>query len=291
MKRRFFFTLLIILLAFSGQAFAKTLKIGRSSNNIKEEINRLQPIGDYLVARLGEFGYTGSKVVSDISNNNDIFIDMIKDGEVDIVLDSLYSASLYVRKAGMKLLFLVEREGSLYYKSVFFASTESGVNSLEDLKGKIIAFEDPTSTSAFHLPSAHMRSKGLELVKLATYNDAVPEGKVGYIFADRELNVSGWVFFGKVAAGVFSSLDWNTQEDMPPAIKKGLKVIDTSREVPSMFMLVRGDMPDALRRKIEEIMLHIHETEEGRQAMENFKLNRFIKPEGNMKELFMMMAD
>lgn len=47
-------------------------------------------------------------------------------------------------------------DGSFGYHSVGFARADSGITSLEDLKGKVFAFGDPNSTSGFLIPSVEI---------------------------------------------------------------------------------------------------------------------------------------
>ena len=47
-------------------------------------------------------------------------------------------------------------DGSYGYHSVMFARTDSGITSLQDLKGKTFAFNDPNSTSGYLIPAIEL---------------------------------------------------------------------------------------------------------------------------------------
>lgn len=51
------------------------------------------------------------------------------------------------------VLIKVQLDGSSGYHSIGFAHRDSGITSLEDLKGKVFGFGDPNSTSGFLIPS------------------------------------------------------------------------------------------------------------------------------------------
>ena len=56
-----------------------------------------------------------------------------------------------------------EKDGSTYYYSVMAVRSESGIKSIEDMKGKSLAFADPNSTSGYLIPSGTMKMKGIDL--------------------------------------------------------------------------------------------------------------------------------
>lgn len=56
-----------------------------------------------------------------------------------------------------------EKDGSTYYYSVMLTRKDSGLDSLEKMKGHSLAFGDPNSTSGYLIPSATLRSQGIDL--------------------------------------------------------------------------------------------------------------------------------
>ena len=51
------------------------------------------------------------------------------------------------------------------YEGIIVVKKNSGINTLTDLKGKVIAFEEPHSTSASILPRMLLEEKKLKLVR------------------------------------------------------------------------------------------------------------------------------
>jgi phosphonate transport system substrate-binding protein len=56
-----------------------------------------------------------------------------------------------------------EKDGSAYYYSVMVARADSGIKSLTDMKGHSLAWADPNSTSGYLIPSATLKTKGIDL--------------------------------------------------------------------------------------------------------------------------------
>jgi len=67
-----------------------------------------------------------------------------------------------------------EKDGSTYYYSVMVVRADSGIKSLDDMKGHSLAFADPNSTSGYLIPSATLKAKGIKL------EDGVYFSKTGF---------------------------------------------------------------------------------------------------------------
>jgi len=62
------------------------------------------------------------------------------------------------------LMTTMQIDGSLGYYSVMVTRADSGIESLEDMKGRTLAFADPNSTSGFLVPSVELKDElGMEL--------------------------------------------------------------------------------------------------------------------------------
>ena len=51
-----------------------------------------------------------------------------------------------------------EKDGSTYYYSVMVVRPDSGIKSMEDMKGHSLAWADPNSTSGYLIPSATLKA-------------------------------------------------------------------------------------------------------------------------------------
>lgn len=255
------------------------LNIGRPSTEINKEYERLMPIADYLAAHLKTEGVTGGDVRLDGKNDIRATADLLRAGKVDLIFETPYSSLSLIQKAGAVPLATIRREGVTEYNSYIFTRKDADIRDLQGLKGKVVVFEDPGSTSAYHLPRAALENAGLDLIPLASESAQVPADKTGYIFAGSELNTASWVFFGKVDAGALSNLDWTSQDENPEAFRNQMRIIHETDTVPRMLVLARPGLAPELKEAITEVLVHMHESEAGRNALRKYKMSHFYRIE------------
>lgn len=287
--------ILALFLLPAGTALGKdtsknhVLTMGKVTRKVSKQQRRMEPIIACLASRLSDVGIERGELL--LAKDNDTFIEYLQEGKVDIVLETPFSASLYKLKTKVVPILIACRQGVLEYKSVIFVRRDSGIHSLEGLKGKILAFEDPGSTSAYFLPRLAIESEGLTLVEMPSIDSTVPEDKIGYVFAGEELNVSTWVFFGRVDAGALSDMDWDDQEDNPAPYRKEFQIIYETMDIPRMLVLVREGMDERLRDRITEELLNMDKNEEGREALKPYKIRKFMKLSEDMENTFKPIED
>jgi phosphonate transport system substrate-binding protein len=56
-----------------------------------------------------------------------------------------------------------EKDGSIFYIAAMIVRKDSGIKSLDDMKGHSLAFTDPNSASGYLIPSATLRGSGIDL--------------------------------------------------------------------------------------------------------------------------------
>ncbi|MDP2561700.1 phosphate/phosphite/phosphonate ABC transporter substrate-binding protein [Psychrobium sp. 1_MG-2023] len=280
---RYYLLLLAILFA-SLDASAKAFVIGKVSDNPQKHYGYLKPMADYLAKNLSEFGYTEGKVL--MAKNNRQMVRYLKRKKVDLVTETIFSGVIFKDKAKAELLLTKWKKGQKNYESLIFVRKDSGINSLDDFKGKTIAFEDPGSTSAFYIPAAMLLRHGLSLERLDSVRDFPDEESVGYVFSNEEINTSTWVHKRLVQIGALNDHDWNKSDHLPKKFRDDFKIIAKSEKFPRGVELVRAGMSEALKRKIKSLLLNIHDDPDGVHILERYqKTARFQEFENNIGDV------
>lgn len=149
------------------------------------------------------------------------------------------------------VLVKVNTDGSIGYHSIGFTRVDKGIDSLDDMKGKVFAFGDPNSTSGYLIPSIEIPRQGYSM-------------KPGEFFADVKF-VGGHeqtivaVANGDVDAGVTWADGLGAWEDgyNSGALRKAadagivdmtqIKEIWRSKVIPEGPVVLRKELPERVK--------------------------------------------
>jgi phosphonate transport system substrate-binding protein len=257
----------------NGQAGKSTrvLTFGAIASSPKDEIARMQPMADYIAAHLADQGIGGAQIT--IAGSVPQMAEMIRAGEVDVYIDSPFPMAKIVELSGAQPILRRWKKGATEYHGVLVVRADSGIERLEDLKGRMVTFEHRVSTSGFLLQKAALIEAGLPLAEFPDPASMVPADRIGYTFTRSDENTVYWVLQGKVAAGATSNLDL---EDLAKERRGELQVIHRTMSVPRQLVAQRASLPPSLASGLTRIMLGMEADEEGRRVLGLFdKTTRF----------------
>ena len=243
-----------------------TLVIGSVSRSIKEEVETFRPLADYLGPRLGAAGIRGVEVA--VVTTPGQMANRLRSGEIDVYIDSPFVVARMSRQAGAEPFLRRWKKGVAEYHTVFVARADGGVDSFDDLLGKVVAFDDPQSSSGHLLPKAMLLGRGYRLVELRSPGDFVPPDAIGYVFSMDDVNTMFWVARGKVAAGV-------TSPDFLKLYRKkhgdALVAFARSIDVPRHVVAHRAGLDPAVVRELDRVLTAMEDSAEGRAALRAFQ--------------------
>jgi phosphonate transport system substrate-binding protein len=251
------------------------LVIGRISDDPKAHYEQLKPLLDYVVPRMADVGIREGRIL--MAKDVQQMASYLRRGRVDWVTETAGTAMLLRQRAQAQPLLLTERDGTSHYHSVFFARRDSGLRSLDDLRGHSVAFQRSSSTSAYFAPVAALLGRGLPLEILLSPTDHIATGAVGYLFARSELNISTWVHKRLVDVGVMSNIDWDNPQRVPAAFRRDLMVIGRTEDVPRAVEVVRGGLNPRVQARLREVLIEAAgDPDAGEALLRFFKTTRFM---------------
>ena len=244
-------------------ASTKALTLGVVFQGPREPLEEhFRPLVDYAARRLKPNDETKGMVV--LAPTAGQMMKLLEEKRVDFYMESPYPTYLINRLGAARLLLRRWKGGMADYRSVIFTRKTNGIARLEGLRGKIIAFEDPGSTSGYFLPKLFLLKKGFSVVEKPTADAKVASREIGYIFADTDKKMADLVVQGKVAAGAFSNDDYASLDDN---IKSSISIIGESESLPRHLVSVRKDLPEPVRLGLKDILLNMHRDQEGQDIL------------------------
>jgi len=237
--------------------------------------NRMKKILPLAQLLARELGWHESRVKIRIVKSIEDATLMIKNNQIDLLMDSSFPILLVQKNSDTKIILELPVMGKRTYKTLFITSKSSAIKSLENLKGKTIALQERYSTSGYLLPAFHIISNGYNLTDVTTLSggDTMPTDSIGYIFSGDEENTLLLIRKDLVAAGVLSSHDY---QQLSEQTKNDIVVIAETQEIPRKFAAIRSGVDEALQEKIIHILLSINDSDRINMGKANSWKWRFV---------------
>ena len=243
----------------------RTLSLGIVSGVHQKEIEEhYRDFVGYLARKLSAASDVEAKVI--IASTPTELAKLLEQQKVDFYMESTYSTYVIndVQGAG-KLLLRRWQRGKPEYQSLIFTKRNSGVNRLDDLRGKIIVFEDPESTSGYFLPKFFLLRNGFKLSEKGRLDAIVASGEIGYVFASSQEKLVDLVLTEQAAGGAFSDDDYAKLDEKA---KADVGVLAQSERLPRHLVSIRKDMAPPLADRLKALLLSMSEDDEGRKILQ-----------------------
>lgn len=234
-----------------------------AETNQKEVEKHFQEFVAYVAGKLSSDGKTEGRVAA-VSTQSRL-ANLLSERRADFYMESPHPTYIINSVYGAGKLLLRRWKGGMSdYRALIFTRKNSAIRRLDDLPGKMIAFEDPESTSGYFLPKLLLSKKGFKLVRMDRVESNVSRGELGYIFASTQDKLVDWVLNDRVAAGAFSNDDY---AGLPDQKKTEIAVLAETASLPRHLVSIRKDLPPTVVNSLKNILLSMHEDPEGRRIL------------------------
>lgn len=174
-------------------------------------------------------------------------------GTIDI---GYLSANDLINAKDADALLVGEINGKTTYKSYWLALKDKPYNSVEDLRGKPIAFASRTSTSGFIIPLWDLRKRGLVSEK------ADPEeffGKGNVFFGTGYVSAVERVLSGEAEAAAVSYYVLDENKHLTEEQRGKLKKVAEQGDVPTHIIAVRKNLTGPDRDRLKTALLSMND--------------------------------
>jgi phosphonate transport system substrate-binding protein len=213
--------------------------------------------GDEIAAMVAE--KTGLEIVANVGTDFAAVREAMCAGQAQIGWLNTFNYVLANEKCGVEVGLVTERFGSSTYVGQINVGADSGITSLEDLKGKVMCWVDPNSTSGYIIPRIMLKANGID-----------PDTDFAQtIEAGSHNNVISQVYNGDCDAGAsYADARSSIEADFPDVNEK-VVVLATTTEIPNDSVSFAKDFDPEMRTQIVNALLEIAQSEEGLAALEN----------------------
>jgi phosphonate transport system substrate-binding protein len=245
----------------AGKAGGDAIALGLVSEISRQEIeDHFREFAGYVARRLSS---SEGRVI--IAPRPLHLAKLLEERQVDFYMESPYPTYL-INKQGTAVLILRRWKGGLAdYRSLIVTKADSGVSRLDDLRGKMIAFEDRGSTSGYFLPKVLLLKKGFTLAEKSSLETKVSSREIGYVFGSSDRAVVDLVLARRVAAGTISSDDHAALDQKK---REGMAILAETDSFPRHLVSVRKDFPPKLTKRLKETLLSMDQDPEGRRILQ-----------------------
>jgi phosphonate transport system substrate-binding protein len=164
---------------------------------------------------------------------------------------SAYAGAWLDTNGAVEPLFVArEADGSIAYIAVMVARADSGITSLEQMRGKSLAWADPNSTSGYLIPRSELRGAGIDIntyFSRTGFGGGHEQAVVAVLQRQYDAAVT-W------ASGQGEESEGFTRGNLRAMVQKGMlnmrdvRIIWKSRPIPNGPMTVRTDLPPAFKQ-------------------------------------------
>lgn len=222
----------------------KTLNIAMSpSQSSEEQRQKRQLLADYLQEELG------LSVNIEIPQDYETAINLIAEGKVQMAYLGPFSY-VKARQRNTQLepivAYIDKRTGRPWYTSAIVVNTQSGIKTIEDLKGKRFGFVNQSSTSGYLVAAAYLKNQNIdpkqdfaEIEYTGSHNKnalALESGKVDAIAINKPTYL-------------------NAQKSGKLPLEK-YQVIWESDPIPNAPIVISRELPDDLKSNLQKALIN-----------------------------------
>jgi phosphonate transport system substrate-binding protein len=234
-------------------------------------IQEKAPLKDYLARQMG------TEVNLIIPTNYNATVEALGNGSLDFA----YLGGLTYVKAHKQygVVPLVQRTTDLQFHSLFITGTNSGINSLADLKGKTFAFGDINSTSGHLMPYFELKQAGINV-----------DADLKFRYTGNHPATAKAVESGAMDAGALDETVYNSMIAEGKLDKTKVRVFYTSKPYLDYVWVARKDLGKDTLEKFAKAFTDLKEGKDD-QILGILRGKSFVRASDDRYELLRKIAE
>jgi phosphonate transport system substrate-binding protein len=214
------------------------------------------PLVDYLDRNIPE-----AKFRMEASHNFEDFESKLYDGYYHFALGNPYH-TVQSLKYGYRIF--AKMGDDEHFRGVILVRKDGGIQSVKDLKGKSMSYPSRSALAATMMPQYFLQTQGIDV------NRDVANIYVG----SQESSIMN-VLRGRVAAGGVWLVSWKSFMVEHPDLAGQLQAKWTTGHLIDNGWVMHKNVPAPIGNKVANLLLHLHENEQGKMILQRLSLSRF----------------
>jgi phosphonate transport system substrate-binding protein len=253
----------------NSESQTRTLRVGFvPAEDAQQVMQNAQPIVEILRQKLG------MEIQPFVATDYTGVVEALRVHKLDVAFLAPASYVLAKNEADVRVILKSERKGIPFYYAAIITRADSGIEKLEDLRGKTFAFGDSLSTTGNVFPRKMFKERGI---------DPVRDFKQVLYSGGHDATVLA-VLNGKVDAGATYANSPDSQDTAwmrylkNPEDVKRIRAIAFSEPIPADNLVVSSALDPAIAKKIEEIFIELSRDAKGKQMLrELYQIDGFVR--------------
>jgi len=246
----------------------KTLRVGFvPAEDAQQVMQSAQPVVEILRKELG------MEVQAFVATDYTGVVEALRVEKLDVAFLAPASYVLAKNEANIKVVLKSERKGIPSYYAAIITRADSGIKTLDDLRGKTFAFGDSLSTTGHVIPRKMFKEHGI---------DPVRDFKQILYSGGHDATVLS-VLNRKVDAGATYANSPDSQDTAwmrylkdPEDVKK-IRAIAFSEPIPADNLVIRGNLDERIAKKIVDIFLNLSHDPAGKKMLRDlYQIDGFV---------------
>jgi phosphonate transport system substrate-binding protein len=240
---------------------AEELRVTAIPDEAPTELQRkFTPLGEYLSEK------TGMEVSFVPVTDYAAAVEALVSGKVDLAWFGGFTFVQANIRSNGEVEPIIQRAEDETFKSVFITTTDSGISSLEDLKGKTFAFGSPSSTSGHLMPRSFLMKSGIQ-----------PDNDMRIAFSGAHDATAFSVAGGKVDAGALNIKVWEKLVEGGKIDTGNVKVFYTTPPYYDYNWTVRKSLNEDVKNKLRDAFLALDaNSEPGKTILQLQRASKFV---------------
>lgn len=190
-------------------------------------------------------------------------IEAIGTFQADVAWLPTFAYILAKQKYGAKVKFMTVRNGLNKYRGQFVARSDSGIDSLTHIAGKIVAYTDAASASGYIYPSAILKLEGIEPERY-TFAGGHPQAISAVYNGTADVGCTYWS--PPDAAGKPKDAREKLLETYPDVFAR-IKIVAFTDWIPNDTVTFRRDLPPEIEAKLTAALAKFSQSNDGQEVL------------------------